>query len=351
MMTLGVDAHKQIHVAVAVDERGRALEKREGSNTEESWEWFLNWGRQWEERRWGIEGTGNYGRGLAHYLVGAGERVYEVNPRLTAQSRRRARRSDKSDRLDALAVARVVLREEDELPLVVAKDDEAEALDVLSRERRRIKSQVDRLRNQLHQALFQADPQYRKAYPSLSRVGTVRRLEEYTSEVTTAVMRARVSAVRRIAAMLRMALEQMEELTPEIEQLTRSSFGHLTELQGVGLITAGKLAGILGTRRFASEEGFAAYAGAAPLETSSAGRVRHRLNRSGNRRLNSVLYMMALTQWSHGGQGRHYIERKMSEGRSWLEAVRALKRYMARRIWRLWERHYGRLAPAKNPSV
>ena len=114
--------------------------------------------------------------------------------------------------------------------------------------------------------------------------------------------------------------------------------GALTEILGVARLTAGVLAGILGTRRFGAEDQFAAYGGVSPLETSSAGRVRHRLNRGGNRRLNRVLYLIALTQWKHGGAGRTYIERRMEQGKSWVEGVRALKRYIARAVWRLWLR-------------
>ena len=66
----------------------------------------------------------------------------------------------------------------------------------------------------------------------------------------------------------------------------------------------------------------------------------------GNRRLNRVLYLIALTQWSKGGPGRCYIERRMAQGKSWLEAVRALKRFIARIVWRLWQRHYAQNCPS-----
>ncbi len=339
MITLGVDAHKTLHVAVAVDEGGRLLDTWQGPNSESAWQEMLAWACQWESRRWGIEGTGNYGRGLAQHLVAAGEAVYEVNPRLTAQGRRRARKQDKNDRLDAQAVARIVLRDALELPVVVM-EDEAAVLELMNRERDRLKSQVDRLRNQLHNRLFQVDPQYRKSFPSLSKLAAVQNLEHYTPMADTPLASARGAAVRRVASLLRLVLEQQQQITEEIESLSGTRYGALTEIQGVARLTAGILAGILGTRKFATEDQFAAYAGASPIETSSAGRVRHRLNRGGNRRLNRVLYLIALTQWKQQGAGRSYIERRMEQGKSWLEAVRALKRYIARAIWRLWQRHY-----------
>ena len=97
-------------------------------------------------------------------------------------------------------------------------------------------------------------------------------------------------------------------------------------------LTAGVLARILGQRRFASEAQLAAYAGVAPLEASSAGATPHRLNRGGNRRLNAILYRIALTQARSSPDGRPYVQRRMAEGKSWREAIRALKRYLVRAI-------------------
>ncbi len=346
MVTLGVDAHKGIHVAVAVDEQGRPQDTWQGPNSQPAWQEMLAWASQWGSRQWGIEGTGNYGAGLAQHLVAAGETVYEVNPRLTAQGRRRARKQDKTDRLDAQAVACVVLRDASQLPEVVM-EDEATVLELMNRERDRLKSQVDRLRNQLHNRLFQVDPQYKKSYPSLSKLATVQNLEHYTPTADTPLASVRGAAVRRVASALRLVLEQQQQITGEIESLSGTRYGALTEIQGVARLTAGILAGILGTRKFATEGQFATYGGASPIETSSAGRVRHRLNRGGNRRLNRVLYLIALTQWKQKGAGQDYIRRRMEQGKSWLEAVRALKRFIARAVWRLWQRHYAQDCPAK----
>ena len=103
------------------------------------------------------------------------------------------------------------------------------------------------------------------------------------------------------------------------------------------MLTAAALAGILGPgRRFATDAQLAAYAGVAPQETSSAERVRHRLNRGGNRRLNAILYRIALTQARSSGQAQAYLARRISEGKTRREAIRALKRHLIRVIWRKW---------------
>ena len=74
-----------------------------------------------------------------------------------------------------------------------------------------------------------------------------------------------------------------------------------------------------------------------PLEASSSGLTRHRLNRGGNRKLNSVIYRIALTQAHFQPNAKTYIERRVSEGKTRREAHRCLRRYIARAIWRLWQ--------------
>jgi hypothetical protein len=107
---------------------------------------------------------------------------------------------------------------------------------------------------------------------------------------------------------------------------------------GISLLTAGALAGMLGPgRRFSTEAQLAAHAGVAPLEASSAGQVRHRLSRSGNRRLNAVFHRIAVTQSSHSERARAYLSRRREEGKTAREAKRALKRYLVRAVWKLWQ--------------
>jgi transposase len=133
MLTVGVDAHKRVTMAVAIDAAGRAVARWRGPNSVEGWQQLAAWAAARDaEVRWGIEGAGNYGRGLAQRLMGAGATVYEVNARWTAAGRRRARTPGKSDSLDAHAVALVVWREAGTLPPVAA-DDETGVCEILDR--------------------------------------------------------------------------------------------------------------------------------------------------------------------------------------------------------------------------
>src|SRR5512142_1289276 len=124
MITVGVDAHKRIHVALALDEFGREVGSWQGTNSKRGWDTFHVWLDEFgPARRVGIEGAWGYGRGLAQHLVAAGEVVYEVNARWTAVGRRSARKPDKTDRLDARAVALFLYREAAELPRLTAEDE------------------------------------------------------------------------------------------------------------------------------------------------------------------------------------------------------------------------------------
>lgn len=338
MITIGVDAHKELHVAVAVDDGGQGLGTWSGSNSADGWRQFMRW--TWEmgpDRQLGIEGAWGNGRGLAQYLVAAGETVYEVNPRWTAEGRGRARRRGKTDGKDARAIALFVRQEAPALPRVFADDDTA-VLDLLTAERDSAVGEATRLRNQIHALLLQLDPEYRRVLPSLTSVSALDTLERLPWEVSDSLQAHRLAALTRLAQRLRLAMAQVEDLSGQIKDMARANFAPLTRLCGVNLLTAGVLAGILGPgRRFKTEAELAAYAGVAPLETSSAGRVRHRLNRGGNRQLNAVIYRIALTQAHHMPEARTYLARRVSEGKTRREAHRCLRRYIVRAIWRLWQ--------------
>jgi transposase len=343
MITIGVDAHKQVHVAVAVDTRGQPISQWRGTNSRASWSELQRWATEHGPvRRWGIEGAWNYGRGLAQYLVLAGEEVDDVNPRWTAQSRHRARTLAKSDRLDAQAVALLVWREGAALPAVAAEDMTA-LLDLLVTQRDDPLAEATRRRNQIHQLLLQLNPEYRLHLPNLQSQRGLKAIMEYRASVDTPLEQARAAAVRRLAERLRLALQQAKELADQIERIAATRYRPLTQLCGINLLTAGMLAGILGPgQRFASDAQLAAYAGVAPLEASSVAHVRHHLNRGGNRRLNAVLYRIAVTQLRYSEEAKTYVARRRKDGKTGREAMRSLKRYIVRALWRLWKECAGR---------
>jgi transposase len=337
VITIGVDAHKRLHVATAVDDAGKEIDRWQGPNSCRGWADFQAWvARQGETRQIGIEGAWGNGRGLAQHLVRFGEMVFEVNSRWTAAGRRTARRPGKTDRLDARAVALFVWREASTLPPLPLEDETA-LLNLLTTEREAAVTEATRLRNQIHALLLQIDPEYKDDMPGMRSKAGLARLGAYDVPGGTILQREQAAAVRRLTVRLKLALSQADELGGRIKELAIPYAG-LTALCGVNLLTAGTLAAILGPgKRFSTDAELAAYAGAAPLEASSAGAVRHRLNRGGNRRLNAVLYRIALTQARSSPDARTYLARRVSEGKTKREARRALQRYLVRAIWKLWQ--------------
>lgn len=351
MITVGVDPHKRVNEAFAIDEHGLEISRWRGANDARGWVEVRGWASQLgAECQFGIEGAGSLGRGLAQHLVSDHELVYEVNPRWTAMVRVRARRSDKSDRLDARAVALFVRQEAPDLPKV-GREDETVALDVLTSERDSAIAEATRLRNQIHALLQQLDPHYRDLVPSMKTPSGVKRLKAFEVAADEgAAQRARAGSVRRLALRLELALSQAKELGEQIRALGAVRFTPLTEICGVNFLTAGALAGILGPgQRFTTDAQLAKFAGVAPIEASSAERVRHRLNRGGNRRLNAILYRIVLTQAHHSSEARAYLDRRISEGRTRKEAFRALKRYVIRAIFRIWVQCVGRMPEGRAP--
>jgi len=228
-------------------------------------------------------------------------------------------------------------REEVTLPHVAAEDETA-ILDLLVTEREAALAEATRLRNQLHHLLLQIDPEYRAHLPCLQSKAGVHAVETYTTSSVNPLQQERAAAVQRLARRLRLALEQAQDVAAQIEARAEAGFPPLTTLCGISPLTVGALAGILGPRRrFATDAQLAAYAGVAPLEASSAGRVRHRLNRGDNRRLNAILYRIALTQARHAPEARTYVERRVAGGKTKREALGALKRFIIRAIWCLWQ--------------
>lgn len=339
MLAIGVDAHKRVHAAVAVDAMGRQLAAWRGANTPAGWQDLADWGQALaSERQWGIEGAWQYGRGVAQHLVAAGEGVVDVNPRLTAGERRGGRERGKSDRLDARSVARVVSRDAAALPVVPAEDGTS-VLALWTQERAQLGREATRLRNEAHQVLALLDPEYQRRLGDLTTATAVQALVAYTvAERDDVLAQARAAAVRRLGARLVLVTEQLATLTQHLEAVGKQHLGPLDDIYGVGPLTASELAGHLGPgKRFATDAKLANHAGAAPLEASSGEVVRHRLNRGGNRQLNAILERIALTQGRGDPGARAYLARRRSEGKTDREARRALKRFLCRPILRAWQ--------------
>jgi len=341
---IGVDCHKWQHTAALLNGQGQVVDTWHGAATPAAWQELLDWASRFrEQRHWGIEGSGHYGRGLAQFLVAQGETVVEVNTRLTVLGRRHRGSLQKSDSQDAAAIAAVVRDQAARLPPIQVEDASA-VLALLTRERDDLQAAATRMRNQLHALLQQAEPGAPKA--RLRRPKDLQAWRDYPPASTDPLVQVRAARIRRRARQLAGLLEEIDDLEQQIETAAPVLAAPLTEIVGVGKLTAGMLAGYLGPgRRFASDRQLAAYAGVAPLEVSSAGQVRHRLNRNGHRQLNAIVHRIALSQLRHSAEAQAYLAKRIGQGKSHRDAVRALKRYIVRRIYNQWQQCLPHLAP------
>jgi transposase len=323
---IGVDPHKASHTAVAVggDEqplgqvrvRASALQARR----------LLEWAAAWPERAWAVEGAGGLGRLLAQQLVAAGERVLDVQPKLAARVRLLASEAvNKNDPNDARSVAVTALRSR--APREVAADDHSAVLKVWSRRYRDLGRSRTQIACRLHSALCELVPGGISKEITASHAARV--LEQ--AAPSGAVQQARWELAADLLDDLRRADERLREANRKLAAAVRATDTTLTGIFGVGPVIAATLIGEVGdVSRFAGRDSFAAYNGTAPIEVSSGKRKVHRLSRRGNRRLNHAAHMTAVTQIRHAhSQGRAYYDKKLAEGKTAKEALRALKRQVS----------------------
>ena len=331
---VGVDTHRDEHVlAVVVAPSGLVVAQRSVAASPSGYAQALRFAEQHAgaARVWAIEGAGHYGAGLARYLSGRGEAVVEAG----RGPRQERRLQGKNDGLDAIAAARTALASET-LPLPRA-GQQREALRLLLLARR---SAVDVRRGalvQLRSVIVTAPDGLRqelRGLPAQRLIQRCSRLRRSTSHppdrlTTTLVLR---SLARRVQA----ATSEAAELETEILSHVRSLAPQLLNEPGVGPIVAAQLIVTWShPGRVRSEAAFAKLAGVAPIPASSGQTTRHRLSRGGDRQLNRALHTIILHRRHHDTATKDYIARRVSEGKSQREAVRQLKRYLARHLYRL----------------
>ena len=328
MIVIGVDVHKQSVTAVAVDEAGRMLDEQTIAVANGD---LLAWARELgEQRLWALEDCRQLTRWLERQLLAAGEQLVRVPPKLMAPERRAGRARGKSDPIDALAVARAALREPglsrprpDEQPfreLKLLVDHREDLVD----ERRRAQQ---RLRWHLHQL----DPSFVVPLRRLDRPTHLERVGRWLARREQDVQ-ARIA--RELVSRCRSLTRSIAELDLELQQRTAETAPALLDMPGCGPLTAAKLLAEVGPiDRFQTDAQLARHSGVAPLEASSGRVQRHRLDRGGNRQLNAAFYRIAITQARYHPAARAYLERKQAEGKSRREAIRCLKRQLARVVF------------------
>jgi transposase len=337
MIVIGADIHKSTYALAAVSGDGGTvageLEIRADGAGHRS---VLRWARELDEQRvWAIEDCRHLSRRFEQALIAAGERVVRVLPKMMGQSRRGEREPGKSDQIDARAVARAVVREGVERFPAAFLDELALEIRLLGDHRSDMIAERTRMINRLRWHLVDLCPELEAQIPArhldsgltLDRIARRLRREDRT---------ARVRVALKLVACIRAISREANEIERELRSMIMSYRSPLLAEQGLGVLTAATLIGrTAGAERFPTDAHFARQAGVAPIPVSSGRKDRHRLHRGGDRQLNRALHVIAITRARVDPQTRAYLERKRAEGKTNREALRCLKRYLARHIHRL----------------
>lgn len=332
MVVVGADVHKRTHTFVAVDEVGRKLAEKTCAAISAGHAEAVMWARErfGAEVVWAVEDCRHLSARLERDLLTAGQKVVRVPPKLMAQARASARTRGKSDPIDALAVARACLREPD-LP-VACHDEVSRELKLLVDRREVLVAQRTATINRLLWRVHELDPAHAPKARSLDLAKHQGILGEWLHDLPGLVAEL---AREELTDIIRLT-KAINALGIRIGERVRQVAPALLGMPGCGELTAAKLVGeAAGVTRFKSEAAFARHAGVAPIPVwsgNTAGRVR--MTRSGNRQLNAALHRIAVTQIRMDGSlGQAYYRHRLAAGDSTREALRCLKRRLARVVF------------------
>jgi transposase len=321
-VTVGVDTHKDAHVAAARDQLGRRLATTMAPATAAGYAQLLAWAQALGEPvAWGVEGTGSYGAGLARFLRGHRQRVLEVNRPDRAARRRRG----KSDPVDADAAARAVQAGE-ATGTPKAQDGTVEMVRALRVARQTAVKARTQAINAIKGLLVTAPTGLREQLAGLSTTKLVRQAAALDPDSLATPTTAAMMALRGLARRYQHLDAEISLLTGTLDQLTATSAPELRALLGVGpdsaaalLITAGD-----NPQRLHSEAAFAALCGSSPVEASSGKTHRHRLNRGGDRQANAALHRIVIVRLRWHQPTRDYLAKRTTEGKTRKETIRCL---------------------------
>jgi len=337
-----MDPHKRSATIEVLDGREHVLFGQRFATSTDGYRAMLEAVRGWPSRTWAVEGANGAGRYLAQRLVADGEVVLDVPPKLSTQVRAfETGHGRKTDVTDAHSIAAVALRRrkrrgrtpggENAGLRVVTVDDDSVALRLLADRRDELGVRKTEITNRVHRLLGELIGGGAKRFLTAARAKKL--LEGLNPEGPAALVRAQL--VAELVEELVGIGAKIKAANRQLQQLVTASGSHLIDLYGIGPSSAARLLGDVGDiARFPTRDHFASWNGTAPIDASSGDSVHHRLSRAGNRRLNRVLHTMAMVQLRRPDTaGRAFFDRKRGEGKSTMEALRALKRRLSNVVY------------------
>lgn len=334
---IGVDTHKDQHVAVALDRHGAVLGHLQIPATSKGYETLLEWAvghgaLQPADLLVALEGSGSYGAGLCRHLLAAGCSVREVS----RPNRQLRRQHGKDDWIDAEMAARSLLAGTATAEPKTS-DGPVEMLRLLKSTKDSAVHARTRAINQLKALLVTVPTALREQLQTLRNKELLERCAQLRPGAIATPLAAARLALRSLARRIQQLSAEIEALVLQLDAITNELAPQLKAAKGIGTDNASALLIAAGDnpQRLRSEGAFASLCGVAPMPASSGKTHRHRLNRGGNRQANSALYRIALIRLRWDEATRAYAERRTAEGKSKLEIIRCLKRFIARQVYRL----------------
>ena len=349
-VTIGVDTHLDVHVAVALDGLGARLGELHLPTTPAGYARLEHWASGLGPvEAFGVEGTGSYGAGLTRFLVDGGHRVVEVN----RPDRATRHRLGKSDPIDAEMAARAVLSGV-ATGTPKAGDGSVEMIRMLKIARdSAVKARTQSL-NQLRSVLVTAPAELRESVRGLSTPRLLDRCAAFRVSVIDSPAAAARHTLRSLARRNLALRAEANDLEAAMRRLLVQAAPAVLGAFGVGpdsaatfMITAGDNPG-----RIHSEAAFASLCGSSPVPASSGRTTRHRLDRGGDRQANAALHRVVVVRLRWHQPTRDHMSRRTAEGRTTAEVMRCLKRYVAREVFGLLPRGasvQGASSPARAP--
>lgn len=343
----GVDTHKDLHVAAVVDDNDQVLGTQSFATTRQGYKLMLTWMRSFGDlQRIGVECTGSYGAGLLRYMQTAGVDVLEV----TAPDKLERRRRGKNDDFDAQSAAHAAFAKRRTVT-PRSRDGMVESLRVL-KVCRKTAVQARRIALQIIQTTIVCAPdRLRDLLRKMTRMKLIRTLAAWRPDLTgyRDVEEAYKIALKSLARRYLELHDEVADLDDMIEAIVTDLAPELITLNGVGLNSAAQLLLTAGDNpeRLRSEASFAALCGVSPVPASSGKTTRHRLNRGGDRAANSALHIIAIGRLRLDPKTQEYVARRIAQGHSKLEAIRCVKRYIAREVFNIIARRHKQINQAQ----
>jgi len=333
LVVVGVDTHKAFHVAAVIDSVGGLLGSTTVPATAAGYAQLVAWARSFGRlERAGVEGTGSYGAGLARHIAERGIAVIEVNRPDKSTRRRRG----KTDAIDAESAARAVLSGYAH-GTAKSADGPVEMLRMFKLAKDSAMKSRTQAINQLRAVLVNTEPSLRESLSGLGTTRLVQRCARLLPEDGGDALAASKYTLRLLARRIQNLTAEIEDLQREIHRVVTAHRPQLLEGYGLGPDTAATLLITAGDNpdRLRSEASFASLCGVCPVEASSGNTSRRRLSRGGDRRANAAIYRIALSRLRWDQRTQSYLQRRIAEGKTKREALRCLKRDIARELYPL----------------